>query len=547
MASLEDSAVLKLEGSSRTPTNTPVLNPVVIQNDASAVPNTMRLNGSNYPLWSKVLEMHIAGRGRKGFVIGSTKEPAENSAGYEAWETGNAIVKSFRLRQEGRPVGVYYADLKSVWQELDQRRPIKMECAVDLKTLRDEIQIDCVYAFLAGLDDIFDKVRSDILHTQPLPSVEEVFSVIRREAQIHATMMSGSNNQGGLPSMAMVSRPAVAFRPSNPSNQSLNSRPFTRENKDDLKCTFCGQTRHTEDTCFAKHGKKLRAKERGSGGNNGGRASLAAASPKTKEDETISNHLSQTLLTRSTHGDSSSTAGTVGHVFLASDIEHHAGWILDSGATDHMTYDKNVFQSMTTSHREYIATANGTRTPVVGAGTVYLTASLPLHRCLLVPSLSHHLLSIPQITEQLDCVVLMYPSFYLLQDIQTKEIIGRGTKREGLYYVDDVVPGRAHVVRVLRGSNLQEVWLLHRRLGHASFSYLRRLLPSLFNGINELDLHCEVCILAKSHRASFPPSMNKRPFPFDLVHSDVWGPSPVVTSSGLRWFVTFIDDCTRMT
>ncbi|CAL2237877.1 unnamed protein product [Prunus armeniaca] len=503
MASLEDSAVLKLEGSSRTPTNTPVLNPVVIQNDASAVPNTVRLNGSNYPIWSKVLEMHIAGRGRKGFVIGSTKEPAENSAGYEAWETGNAIVKSFRLRQEGRPVGVYYADLKSVWQELDQRRPIKMECAVDLKTLRDEIQIDRVYAFLAGLDDIFDKVRSDILRTQPLPSIEEVFSVVRREAQIHATMMSGSNNQGGLPSMAMVSRPAVAFRPSNPSNQSLNSRPFTRENKDDLKCTFCGQTRHTEDTCFAKHGKKLRAKERGSGGNNGGRASLAAASPKTKEDETISNHPSQTLLTRSTHDDSSSTAGTVGHVFLASDIEHHAGWILDSGATDHMTYDKNVFQSMTTSHREYIATAN--------------------------------------------VLCISQPLFLYTDDIQTKEIIGRGTKREGLYYVDDVVPGRAHAVRVLRGSNLQEVWLLHRRLGHASFSYLRRLLPSLFNGINESDLHCEVCILAKSHRASFPPSMNKRPFPFDLVHSDVWGPSPVVTSSGLRWFVTFIDDCTRMT
>ena len=527
MASLEDSAVLKLEGSSRTPTNTPVLNPVVIQNDASAVPNTVKLNGSNYPLWSKVLEMHIAGRGRKGFVTGSTEEPAENSAGYETWETGNAIVKgwlinsmepaimgffihlrtakevweevartyydgsnisqiyelkvkSFRLRQEGRPIGVYYADLKSVWQELDQRRPIKMACAVDLKTLRDEIQIDRVYAFLAGLDDLFDKVRSDILRTQPLPSVEEVFSVVRREAQRHATMMSGSNNQGRLPSMTMVFRPAAAFRLSNPSSQSLNSRPFTRENKDDLKCTFCGQTRHTEDTCFAKHGvpdwfpelkKKLRAKERGSGGNNGGRASLATTPPKTKEDETISNNPSQTLLTRSTHGDSSSTIGTVGHVFLASDTEHHTGWILDSGATDHMTYDKNVFQYMTTSHREYIATANGTRAPVVGAGTVYLTASLPLHRCLLVPSLSHHLLSIPQLTEQLDCVVLMYPSFCLLQDIQTKEIIGRGTKREGLYYVDDVVPGRAHAVRVLRGSNLQEVWLLHRQLGHASFSY----------------------------------------------------------------------------
>jgi transposase InsO family protein len=41
--------------------------------------------------------------------------------------------------------------------------------------------------------------------------------------------------------------------------------------------------------------------------------------------------------------------------------------------------------------------------------------------------------------------------------------------------------------------------------------------------------------------------MNKSAIPFALIHSDVWGPSPVTTSSGHRWFVTFIDDCTRMT
>ena len=32
-----------------------------------------------------------------------------------------------------------------------------------------------------------------------------------------------------------------------------------------------------------------------------------------------------------------------------------------------------------------------------------------------------------------------------------------------------------------------------------------------------------------------------------VIHYDVWGPSKVPTLSGLRWFVTFIDDCTKMT
>ncbi|KAH9774810.1 retrovirus-related pol polyprotein from transposon RE1 [Citrus sinensis] len=37
------------------------------------------------------------------------------------------------------------------------------------------------------------------------------------------------------------------------------------------------------------------------------------------------------------------------------------------------------------------------------------------------------------------------------------------------------------------------------------------------------------------------------PVPFMVVHSDVWGPSKVSTIGGARWFVTFIDDCSRMT
>jgi hypothetical protein len=41
--------------------------------------------------------------------------------------------------------------------------------------------------------------------------------------------------------------------------------------------------------------------------------------------------------------------------------------------------------------------------------------------------------------------------------------------------------------------------------------------------------------------------MNKSDIHFALIHSNVWGPSLVSIVSGVRWFVTFVDDCTRMT
>jgi transposase InsO family protein len=34
---------------------------------------------------------------------------------------------------------------------------------------------------------------------------------------------------------------------------------------------------------------------------------------------------------------------------------------------------------------------------------------------------------------------------------------------------------------------------------------------------------------------------------FDLIHSDVWGPSPVPSMSGSRYFVIFVDDFSRYT
>ena len=39
------------------------------------------------------------------------------------------------------------------------------------------------------------------------------------------------------------------------------------------------------------------------------------------------------------------------------------------------------------------------------------------------------------------------------------------------------------------------------------------------------------------------PRVNKRvSAPFELVHSEVWGPCPVMSPIGFRYFVTFVDD-----
>jgi hypothetical protein len=95
-----------------------------------------------------------------------------------------------------------------------------------------------------------------------------------------------------------------------------------------------------------------------------------------------------------------------------------------------MTFDFNDFSYTTLPKRSHVATANGVPCLVTGAGTVTLSPSLSLSYTLLVPSLSHKLMSVSQVTADLNCVVLLYSIFCLLQDILTKKIIGRGTKSE---------------------------------------------------------------------------------------------------------------------
>ena len=77
---------------------------------------------------------------------------------------------------------------------------------------------------------------------------------------------------------------------------------------------------------------------------------------------------------------------------------------------------------------------------------------------------------------------------------------------------------------------------------------MKKSMPSLFIGVDESVLHCETCVLGKSHRSTYSPRIsNKSVVPFELIHSDVWGPSKEPTVSGMRYYVSFIDDCTRLT
>ncbi|RVW19866.1 Retrovirus-related Pol polyprotein from transposon RE1 [Vitis vinifera] len=87
--------------------------------------------------------------------------------------------------------------------------------------------------------------------------------------------------------------------------------------------------------------------------------------------------------------------------------------------------------------------------------------------------------------------------------------------------------------------------LIHSRLAHPSLFKFQKMVPR-FSTLSSLS--CESCQLGKHTRFSFPKRLNNRAkSPFELVHTDVWGPCRTASTLGFQYFVTFIDDYSRCT
>ena len=215
-------------------------------------------------------------------------------------------------------------------------------------------------------------------------------------------------------------------------------------------------------------------------------------------------------------------------------------WVIDSGATDHMAGNSSPFSTFQSqSSPSTVTLADGSHSCVLGYGTIVPTPSIPLTSVLSLPNFSFNLMSVSKLTRAFKCYISFFPDFCLFQDLMTKQIIGRGRESGCLYILDPTVP------RPIDCSGVTTPFETNCRLGHLSLPLLKKPCPQ-FSSL--LSLNYESCQFAKHHRLSYSPRVNKRASaPFELVHSDVWGPCPVVSPIGFRYFVTFVDDYSRTT
>jgi hypothetical protein len=137
--------------------------------------------------------------------------------------------------------------------------------------------------------------------------------------------------------------------------------------------------------------------------------------------------------------------------------------------------------------------------------------------------------------------------FFFINDCHTKTILHQGPLRVGLYQLN---PSQAspQINQALVGERTStNHW--HRHLGYPAFRVIKHILSkfSLPTASNKSRSPCSACYQAKGHQLSFSASTSVTSCPLALIYSDVWGPSPVVSCHGNRYYVSFIDDFSKYT
>lgn len=221
-------------------------------------------------------------------------------------------------------------------------------------------------------------------------------------------------------------------------------------------------------------------------------------------------------------------------------------WLIDSGASRHMAGSyKDFYNYILDCANQHVKLADGSIQSIKGSGDVKCTPHMTLSSVMHVPSFPINLMSVGCITNELNCAVIFLPYGCIFQELGTGKILGTGTICEGLYYLNGCMS--TAVAATLSMSPTDEFLILHRRLGHIPFMKLGQLYPSLYGKVDKGKLVCDACEFGKHIRSSYLLSDNRSAKPFQTIHSDVWGPSGVVSINGYRYFVTFIDCCTRTT
>ena len=108
------------------------------------------------------------------------------------------------------------------------------------------------------------------------------------------------------------------------------------------------------------------------------------------------------------------------------------------------------------------------------------------------------------------------------------------------------IPSQVVLAAATTATPSPDLW--HAHLGHPFLSHLQLLASQGHLGSVQFQkFDCTSCHFGKQTKLLFNNSDSFSSTPFNFIYYDIWGPTPVSTEGGSRYFVIFVNDFSRYT
>jgi hypothetical protein len=364
------------------------------QSHQSAIVINITLDGQNYLEWAFTIETTLQGHGLYFHLTDdppTLKSDNSNAAAVKTWEINDGkvmaamvnsvkqtMIMSLRKFKQAKPMWSYLKEryvqdngalqhtLMQQLHVLEQRDMsideyysafdrlmgslISMvpQCTAGQNcTALSFIEQFLTYRFVMGVKAEFDSIRTRLLHTSSTLTMAKALSELLAE-------------ETRLQALSTVPNPHSVLAASHQRTTALKE-----------PCKHCGRTNHSSDNCFAKHPEKLadfRARRAARGRGTSSTPSRGSAS------------------------------GTVS-VAASSTVGTPSSWVLDSGASFHVTSDQSqLVACKPVTDATSIQTADGTSCHITHQGSL-CNNYFSVPNVSYVPQLSMNLLSVGQVTD----------------------------------------------------------------------------------------------------------------------------------------------------
>ncbi|KAJ4720195.1 Retrovirus-related Pol polyprotein from transposon TNT 1-94 [Melia azedarach] len=399
----------------------------------------------------------------------------------------------FSLRmQEGMPLRDHLDQLNTILLELRN---------IDVK-VEDE---DAALILLVSLPLSYENFVQSFIVGKDTVSLEEVRSSLHTRELRHKATGTGADNQAA----GLVASGSYGH---GNSGKKKFKKPVSKGPKPNDICNYCKEKGHWKSDCP----KKKRQQDKPTG-------TAAVADTNSEED-----------------------------IALVADehMDHNDVWIMDSGASYHICLRREWFTTYEQVDGGNISMANSSVCKAVGIGSIKIRTHdgkfCTLNDVRHVPLMTKNLISLSMLDNK---GFSFQGKGGVLHVCKGSNVVLKGVKRGTLYFLQGSTLSSSVAVASseIDKDNMTKLW--HMRLGHMSARGMQILSKwDLLCGHKVKDLEfCEHCIFGKLHRSKFPKAIHRTKGTLDYIHSDCWGPSRVESLGGHRYFVSMIDDFSRMT